>query len=118
MLRANRYTLEYIRRDSVYTFCFFDPAYKEQVMLFGSESGRTGDKMKRHTLTPVQTPNGSIAYKEAAIIIECRLIHLTSLKPDDFGEAKMRSFMDDAFVDAQDYEKMTGGKITGIWLKK
>ena len=118
MLRANRYTLEYIRKENLYTMCYFDDVYKDQVMLFGSASGRDSDKMKRHTLTPVETPERAIAYKEAKLILECELVEVTTVHPDDFLTADSRTFITEAYAEAHDYHKLVFGKIIGMWVKK
>jgi flavin reductase (DIM6/NTAB) family NADH-FMN oxidoreductase RutF len=118
ILRANRYTLEFIRKRNLYTMCYFDEQYKDQVMLFGSASGRDSDKMKNHTLTPVETPEGSIAYKEARLIIECELTEITTVSPDDFYTADARSFITDAYEEVQDYHKLVFGKIANVWVRK
>jgi flavin reductase (DIM6/NTAB) family NADH-FMN oxidoreductase RutF len=118
MLRANRYTLEFIRQENMYTMCYFDDAYKDQVMLFGSASGRNSDKMKQHTLTPVETPERGIAYKEARLIIECELEEITTVAPDDFYTVDARTFVTEAYAEAYDYHKLVFGKITGMWLRK
>jgi flavin reductase (DIM6/NTAB) family NADH-FMN oxidoreductase RutF len=118
LLRASRYTLEYIRRENLYTMCYFDDQYKDQVLLFGSSSGRDSDKMKQHTLTAVETPEGSIAYKEARLIIECELIEITTVRPDDFYTADARQFITDAYEDAHDYHKLVFGKIARVWVRE
>ena len=118
ILRANRYTLEFIRKENLYTMCYFDDRYKDQVMLFGSASGRNSDKMKNHTLTAVETPEGSIAYKEAKLIIECELTEITTVSPDDFYTAGGRTFITDAYAEAHDYHKLVFGKIANVWERK
>jgi flavin reductase (DIM6/NTAB) family NADH-FMN oxidoreductase RutF len=117
-LRANRYTLEYIRREKKYTMTYFDAAYRDQVMLFGSSSGRDSDKMKRHSLTAAITPGGSIAYKESRLIIECELTGINTVHPDDYHAEEGKSFVADAFVEAKDYHKLVFGKITGAWIRR
>jgi flavin reductase (DIM6/NTAB) family NADH-FMN oxidoreductase RutF len=97
---------------------YFDDRYKDQVMLFGSASGRHSEKMKNHTLTPVETPEGSIAYKEARLIIECELTELTTVRPDDFYTADARTFITDAYAEAHDYHKLVFGKIVNVWVRK
>lgn len=114
-LRANRYTLEYIRREKIYTMAYFTEPYKEQVLLFGSSSGRDSDKMKKHTLTPVKTPSGSIAYKEAKLIIECALTEITTVSPDDYFTDEGRKFVVDAHNEVKDWHKLVFGRITGVW---
>jgi flavin reductase (DIM6/NTAB) family NADH-FMN oxidoreductase RutF len=117
-LRANRYTLEYMKKSETYTMTYFDDQYKDQVMLFGTKSGRDTDKMKEHKLTPVLTPSGNMAYKEAKLIIECALGEVTSVHPDDFYAEKGRTFVEDAYEEVNDYHKLIFGKITMIWVKK
>ncbi|MDR2679276.1 MAG: hypothetical protein LBC47_00545, partial [Tannerella sp.] len=83
-LRSSRYTLELMRKEQAYTMAYFDEAYKEDILLFGMKSGRDSDKMKESKLTSVQTPSGNMAYKEARLIIECKLVEVTTVSPDDF----------------------------------
>jgi flavin reductase (DIM6/NTAB) family NADH-FMN oxidoreductase RutF len=117
MLRANRYTLEYMRREGTYTFCYFEDAHKGDIMEFGLKSGRDSDKMKDSKLQAVTTPNGSIAYKEAKLIIECRLTQVTTVSPDDFVDESSRGFVTEAYAEAGDWHKMVFGEITGVWVK-
>ena len=116
-LRANRYTLEFIRKTKTYTLSFFDKEYEKQVMHFGQSSGRDSDKMRTHTLNSVFTPLNNISYKEAGIIIECELMSITTVNPDDFYAENNKKFVEEAFLEANDYHKMVFGKITGIWLR-
>jgi flavin reductase (DIM6/NTAB) family NADH-FMN oxidoreductase RutF len=117
MLRANRYTLEYMRRAGTYTFCYFAEAHKPDIMEFGTKSGRNSDKMKETKLHHVTTPGGSIAYKEAKLVIECRLTQITTVSPDDFVDESSRTFVTEAYNEAHDWHKMVFGEITGIWVK-
>jgi flavin reductase (DIM6/NTAB) family NADH-FMN oxidoreductase RutF len=117
-LRASRYTLEYIRQEKRYTMSYFDEPYREQVMLFGTLSGRDSDKMKRHALTAVTTPAGNVAYKEAKLIVECELTEITTVQPDDFYTKEGRSFVVNAHAEVKEYHKLVFGKITNVWTKK
>lgn len=118
ILRANRYTLEYIKKQQTYTMAYFEEAHKEQLMLFGTKSGRNTDKMKRHTLTAVQTPSGSMSYKEAKLIIECKLIEVTTVSPEDFYTKEGKEFIAAGYEDAKEYQKLVFGEIIGVWRKK
>jgi flavin reductase (DIM6/NTAB) family NADH-FMN oxidoreductase RutF len=118
VLRANRYTLEYIRNTKTYTLTFFEDEYNGQVLHFGMASGRDSDKMKTHQLTAVTTPLGNIAYKEASLIIECELTQLTTVQPDDFYTDEAKAFIASGYEDAKDYHKLVFGKITNVWRKK
>ncbi|MDR1535834.1 MAG: hypothetical protein LBU64_12200, partial [Planctomycetota bacterium] len=44
-LRANRFTLEKIRAAGIYTMSYFPERYRNDILLFGTKSGRNSDKM-------------------------------------------------------------------------
>ena len=115
VLRANRYTLELIREEQSYTMCYFDDEYKDAVLYFGSKTGRDTDKMENNPLTGVSTPDGNIAYKEARLIIECKLMQITTVLPDDFYFQEGREFIEGGFEEAKDYHKLVFGEITNVW---
>jgi len=115
-LNANRYTLEFIRGDQVYTMCWFDDNYKDAVLYYGSMSGRDSDKMANNPLSYVITPNGNIAYKEAKLIIECRLMEITTVSMDDFYY-RGKEFINEGFLDANYNYELVFGEITNVWKK-
>ncbi|GHT13003.1 hypothetical protein FACS189426_17260 [Bacteroidia bacterium] len=117
-LRSNRYTLELIEKEQTYTMTYFPDEYKGQVYFLGSKSGRDTDKMKEITLTPVQTPDGNTTYKEARLILECKLTELTTVSPDDFQTEEGKNFVVDAYKETKGYHKMVFGEITNIWVRK
>ncbi|MDR1096778.1 MAG: flavin reductase [Tannerella sp.] len=117
-LRSSRYTLELIRREQTYTMTYFDGAYREDIMLFGTKSGRDTEKMKESKLTSVQTPAGNMTYKEARLIIECKLVEITTVSPDDFHTEEGRKFITEAHAETGDYHKTVFGEITAVWLRK
>ncbi len=117
-LRANRYTLEYIRKEQKYTMSYFSQQYTDQVLFLGSKTGKGTEKMKESTLTAVATPTGQMSYKEAEIIIECDLSEITSVTPDDFYTQAGKDFVLEGFADAKDYHKMVFGGVTKVWIKK
>ncbi|MDR1553550.1 MAG: flavin reductase [Prevotellaceae bacterium] len=118
MLRANRYTLEIIKREHTYTLSYFPEEFKEQVLFFGSKSGRNTNKMKETTLTPVQTPSGNMTYKEARLTLECKLTEITTANPDDFLNQEDKDFILGGFEEAKEYHKLVFGEITNVWIKK
>lgn len=117
-LRASRYTLELIKKEHSYTMSYFPDQYKEQVLFFGSKTGKNTDKMKETTLTAVQTPSGNVSYKEAKLIIECKLTELTSVNPDDFYTSEGKDFINGAYQEVKDYHKLVFGEITNVWINK
>ena len=120
-IRANRYTLEFIRNVQTYTITYFDitdTTMLTQVMHFGKMSGRNTDKMGTHSLHSVFTPDGLPTYKEANMIIECKLLEITTVSPDDYFFDFGKNFVIDAHKEAGDYHKIVVGEIINIWKKK
>lgn len=117
-LRANRYTLEYIKEKKTYTMSYFADRYKDQVLYFGSQTGKGTDKMKNSTLSAVETPMGNMAYKEAQLILECEVIEITTVNPADFYSERGKQFVEEAYKEANDYHKLVFGKITSVWIRK
>ncbi|MDR0661663.1 MAG: flavin reductase [Prevotellaceae bacterium] len=117
-LRANRYTLEYIKEKKTYTMSYFTDQYKDEVLFFGSQSGRGTDKMNNHALTMVETPLGNITYKEARFILECEVIEITTVNPNDFFSERGKQFVVEAYAEAKDYHKLVFGKIANVWIRK
>ncbi len=119
MLRSNRYTLELMRKERRYTMAFFDEEYKGDVMEFGKQSGRDSDaKMKNTKLTAVQTPAGNMTFKEAKLIIECKLVQVTTVSPEDFYTEESKKFVTDAYAEVKGYHKVVFGEITGVWVRR
>jgi len=119
MLRSNRYTLELMRKEQSYTMAFFDNEYRDDIMQFGKQSGRDSDeKMKNTRLTATETPTGNMAFKEAKLIIECKLVQVTTVSPDDYYTDESRKFVVDAQAETKDYHKIVFGEITRVWVKK
>lgn len=117
-LRANRYTLEKIRETGTYTMCYFPGEYKGDILRFGTASGRNTDKMAQTKLTPMPTPDGCPAYKEAKIIIECRLIAASTVSKDEFYTDESKEFLQGGFDEAKDWHKLVFGEITNIYVRK
>lgn len=117
-LRSNRYTLELMREQQTYTVSYFDSEFKDDIMQFGMKSGRDSDKMKETKLTAVQTPDGNPAYKEAKIILECRLAEVTTVAPEDFYNDEDRKFVTDAHAETGDWHKLVLSQITKAWIRK
>ena len=117
-LRANRYTLEKIKETGFYTMSYFPEQYKGDIMPFGTKSGRNTDKMAQTNLTPILTPAGAPAYKEAKIIIECKLIAAPTVSKDEFYTQEGKDFLQGGYDEAKDWHKLVYGDITKIYIKK
>ncbi|HOZ30971.1 MAG TPA: flavin reductase [Bacteroidales bacterium] len=113
-VRPQRHTHIYTEREDYYTICFFNKDYREVLVEMGSVSGRNFDKMGYEKLRPVITPNESIAFKEASIIIECKKIYTTVLKEGEFID---HTIVDDKYPQ-KDFHTMYVGEITGVWVRE
>ena len=117
ILRADRYTLEMIQKEQTYTLSYFPNEYKEQMLFLGSESGRDSEKMKEIELTSVQTPSGDMSFKEARLIIECKLTAVTTANPNDFYTQEAKDAINEAYKEANVYRKFVFGEITHVWVR-
>ena len=115
MVRDSRYTYQFLQENGIYTLCFFDETYKEALTIMGTKSGRDTDKVKESGLTPVVTPNGSMAYAEAKMVIECKKLYA-------------EPFKEEAFTDKETFERIYVkgdnsihtfyvGEILNVWTK-
>ncbi len=118
LLRADRYTLEMIQKEQTYTMSYFPDEYKKQVLFLGSKSGRDSEKMKEVELTSVQTPSGDMSFKEARLIIECKLTEITAPRLNDFYSQEAKDYINEAYKEESDYRKYVFGEITYVWVKK
>jgi flavin reductase (DIM6/NTAB) family NADH-FMN oxidoreductase RutF len=118
VIRADRYTLEIILNEQTYTMSYFPNEYKEQMLFLGTKSGRNSNKMKEVALTSVQTPSGKISFKEARLIIECKLTQITTPNPNDFYSQEAKDYIKEAYKEESDYRKYVFGEITHVWIKK
>lgn len=117
-LRGSRYTLEIILKDSVYTFTFFDERFKGDFMIFGQQSGRDSQKMQQTSLTAVATPSGKVTFKEAKIVIECKLAQTHTVNPEEVYAEHNRKFYADAYREVGSWHKIVFGDITAVWVRK
>jgi len=118
ILKADRYTLELIEKEQTYTMSYFPDQYRKQMLFLGSKSGRDTEKMKEAALTIIQTPSGNMSFREARLIIECKLTAITTPNPNDFASQEAKDYISEAYKDASDYRKFVFGEITHVWVKK
>jgi flavin reductase (DIM6/NTAB) family NADH-FMN oxidoreductase RutF len=118
LLRSDRYTLEMILKEQTYTISFLPEEYRKQMLFLGSKSGRDSEKMKETELTGVQTPSKDMSFKEARLIIECKLTQNTTPDPGDFYSQEAKDYLSEAYKDKSDYRKYVFGEITHVWVKK
>ncbi|MCB6648617.1 flavin reductase [Bacteroides salyersiae] len=118
VMRADRYTLELIQQHRTYTISYFPNEYKERMLFLGSKSGRDSEKMKEVELTGIETNSKNISFKEANLIIECKLIEITTPNFNDFYTPETKEYFSQAYNEAKIYRKYIFGEIINIWVAK
>ena len=87
-IHPDRYTFEFIEKESYYTLCFFDEEYRQALRFCGSNSGRDykeKNKAEEAGLTPAYTENGTTYFKEAYLVLECKKLYSDQFKAEGFA---------------------------------
>lgn len=105
VVRTNRYTLQYLDRNELFSACFFDPGYKPALQFCGTHSGRDCDKAKQTGLRPVLL-DGTTAFAQARRVLICRKRYTAMMQPE-------------GFIEPETYERCTAPtRCTGnLWVK-
>ena len=108
-IRPQRYTYRFIENNSVFTLSFFNEQYRDALKLCGTKSGKDIDKVAEAGLTPVKSPQGSIYFNEARLVIECRKIYFHDINPQFFLDQNIASNYTN-----RDYHRMYTGEILTV----
>lgn len=113
-IRPQRYTFQFAERSAFYTLSFFRPSEKKILNICGSRSGRDIDKIKETGLIPLITEMGNIGYKQARMVIECRILYTDYLEGDHFviPEVAQRNYP------TKDFHKFYIGEIMNCYQSK
>ena len=69
-----RYTHSYLEKNEYFTVSFFPEAYRKDLGILGSRSGRDGDKVALTELTPVAVEHG-VDYAQAELTFVCKKLY-------------------------------------------
>jgi flavin reductase (DIM6/NTAB) family NADH-FMN oxidoreductase RutF len=112
VVRPQRYTFEFLEKNTTFTLCSFPEKYRPALEILGSKSGRHGDKLSLTDLTPKKSSKISApAYKEASLILECKKIYFQDLNPI--------GFLDEGIEDnypINDYHRVYFGEIVAAFV--
>lgn len=106
VIRPQRYTFSFMEKTDFFTLCFFNNEYKSVLEFCGSHSGKDVDKIAETKLTPVETSHGSIYFKEARLVIECKKIYFHDIDPKHFIDPTIQDN-----YSSNDYHRMYIGEI-------
>ncbi len=111
-IRPSRYTYEFVEKSKTMTLNFFTEDYRDILNLCGKKSGRDIDKMNECALTPVSCENGTVAFDEARLILNCKAISTAMLNDFEFSDESVKEIYSD-----NDYHKMYICEITEAFIK-
>ena len=80
VVRTNRYTLNYLDQNELFSATFFDPGYKPALQFCGTHSGKDCDKAQRTGLQPVLL-EGTTSFAQARRVLICRKRYTAMLQP-------------------------------------
>ncbi|NDV66169.1 DUF4468 domain-containing protein [Bacteroides sp. 224] len=111
-INPTRFTYQLMEKNDTYTFTFYTEAYRDALKYCGSNSGKNADKVKGSGLTPITTPQGSKAFSEAWLIIECKKLVSQSLMPEAISDPAIKEEWT-----GKQLHKMFIGEIINVWVK-
>ncbi len=110
VVRPVRHTFSFLERYDNFTLCSFKESFKKELVLLGSQSGRTMDKIKESGLTPIPSMQvSSPSFREADLILECKKMYWDDLEPDHFLDESIHEKYPE-----KDYHRMYFGEILAI----
>jgi len=112
-VRPTRYTYDFMEKHDFFTLSFFSPTHHGQLMICGSESGRSYDKMQINGLTPFSTPNNGVCFEESRLFIECKKLYFDDLDSSRFLDKDLENL-----YPSKDYHRFYIGEITGVWASR
>ena len=81
----DRYTHEFLEKNDYFTVSFFPEAYRADLALLGSRSGRDGDKVAQSGLTPLAVEHG-VDFAQAELTFVCRKLYAHQFEADKVPE--------------------------------
>lgn len=77
-VRPSRYTYEFMEENDFFTVSFYPDAFRGDLGVLGSKSGRDGDKVALTGLTPVPL-DGGVTFAQAEVTLVCRKLYSQDL---------------------------------------
>ena len=106
-IRPERYTHDFIERESRLTLSFYKEEYRSILQLCGTKSGRDVDKVKETGLKPVALESGAMTFEQARLTLDCRKLFKSSM-----AEA---NFIDKSIL-AKWYGPQPGGSLHDVYV--
>lgn len=112
VIRPDRYTLEFMEKNELFTVSFYPDEYRGALQFCGSHSGRDCDKAKETGLTPCFI-DGTAAFEEAECIFVCRKIYSQPMEITCLAEEYRGNYKGN-----EDIHKVIMGEIVKTLVKQ
>lgn len=109
-----RHTKKFMDESEYFTVMSFDKSTGNVLEYMGSHSGRDGDKAAALGLHTAYTANGTPYYKEATMVIECRIMYAAPFEKGNF-KSDVPKRMYSNFPPGVHTEYI--GEVVGAWTK-
>ena len=106
-IRPERYTHDFIERESRLTLSFYKEEYRNILQFCGTKSGRDVDKVKETGLKPVALENGAMTFEQARLTLDCRKLFKSPM-----AEA---NFIDKSILEKW-YGSQPGGSLHDVYV--
>ncbi len=90
VIRPQRYTMEFLKKNDKFTISFFDEKDKGILKYCGANSGRDVDKVASTGLIPFEIDN-AVSFQQAKTVLVCKKLYAQSLDPDCFIDKSLLS---------------------------
>lgn len=111
VVRPQRYTFEFLRREPSFTLSILPVALDEVLNICGALSGRDTDKVKKAGLTPVELSPGVITFEEAVVVIVCKKLYDADfINPDAFVDPTIA----ETFYPQKDFHHLFIGEMVEV----
>lgn len=103
-----RYTYQFLEKNEYFTVSFFPEAYKKDLGILGSKSGRDGDKISLTSLTPQPVEHG-VTFSQASATLICKKIYWQDLDLEQIPQDAV-----DAYYQTEAPNRMYIGEVIDI----
>lgn len=108
-IRPQRHTLGFVQANDCFSLCFLPEAYRAQLSLCGSKSGRDMDKIAACGFTTLYSEQGAPYFAEAELVLICKKCYVDRVKPECFADPAV-----EAKWYKDDHHHMFIGEITAV----
>ena len=90
-VRPERYTYEFMENNDYFTISFYPGAYKKDLSILGTKSGRDGDKVALTELTAKPVENG-MTFDQATLTLVCKKLYWQDMDGEKIPNEAMERF--------------------------